>query len=75
MYAVEIDRHLRKVGAPFAVCARSRFGDGNQRIADPCIIEHGGEVFLFGAIGPRLNQRIGVVVGEWSSDDCVAELA
>lgn len=65
--AVEIDASMRKVGEPFIVCERTFFGGENQRFADPCIIEEDGEVFLFGAIGPRLNQRIGVAVGRWAS--------
>jgi hypothetical protein len=63
--AVEIDSGLQKVGEPFTVCERTLFGEENQRFADPCLIEEDGEVFLFGAIGPRLNQRIGVAVGDW----------
>lgn len=63
--AVEIDSALRKVGAPFTVCDRTFFGESNQRLADPCIIEEDGMVYLFGAIGPRLNQRIGVAAGKW----------
>ncbi len=63
--AVEIDADLQKVGELFTVCDRTFFGEANQRFADPCIIEEDGEVFLFGAIGPRLRQRIGVAVGEW----------
>ena len=63
--AVEIDSDLKKVGEPFVLCERRFFGEENQRFADPCVIEEGGEVYLFGAIGPRLNQRIGVTVGKW----------
>jgi len=62
--AVEIDSDLQKVGKPFVVCERTYFGDENQRFADPCIIEEDGKVYLFGAIGPRLNQVIGMAVGE-----------
>ena len=61
--AMEIDRDLKPVGEPFTVCDRTFFGEGNQRFADPCMIEQDGEAFLFGAIGPRLNQRIGCAVG------------
>ena len=63
--AVEIDSALRKVGTPFTVCGRTFFGESNQRFADPCIFEEDGMVYLFGAIGPRLNQRIGVAAGKW----------
>jgi hypothetical protein len=63
--AVEIDSELRKIGKPIVICKREFFGDENQRFADPCLIEEDGEVYLFGAIGPRLNQRIGCAVGEW----------
>ena len=66
--AVEVDRDMRKAGKPFTVCERTFFGEDNMRFADPCVIEEDGEVFLFGAIGPRLNQRIGVAVGRYSGE-------
>jgi hypothetical protein len=59
-YAVEIDVRLMTVGEPFLVCSRRAFGETNERIADPFLIVDGGRSYLFGSIGPRLGQRIGV---------------
>jgi len=63
--AVEIDSNLSQVSEPFVVCERTVFGEGNQRFADPCLVDVDEATYLFGAIGPRLNQRIACVMGEW----------
>ncbi|HCK08275.1 hypothetical protein MK139_06375 [bacterium] len=65
---LEINANLGAVSESFTVCDRAFFGEGNQRFADPCLVEEDGAVFLFGAIGPRLNQRIGCAVGTWYGD-------
>lgn len=67
--AVEIDEDLRQVGSPYLLCQRQLFGEHNVRLADPCLVQGDDEVFLFGAIGPRLNQRIGCCVGRLNGGD------
>ncbi len=58
---VEVDADLRRIGPQEMVCPRQAFGDGNERTADPCVFVEGDDLCLFVSIGPRLNQRIGLV--------------
>jgi len=61
-FAIEIDWDLRPRSMPQLVCARQVFGSHNQRIADPYFFNDGARWHLFGAIGPRLRQSIGLAV-------------
>ena len=60
VYAVEIEDDLSAKGRPFRVCGREIFGEENERFADPFLYVEGDNWYLFGAIGPRLNQKIGL---------------
>lgn len=57
---VEVDADLRRIGPQELVCPRQAFGDGNERVSDPCVFAEGDDLYLFVSIGPRLNQRIGL---------------
>ena len=61
VYRVEVTADLERMGPQVLVCRRQAFGDDNLRVSDPCILVEGDDVYLFSAVGARLNQRIGLV--------------
>ena len=60
VYSVEVDAGLNRLGDPALFCSRRIFGDDNPRWSDPNPIIEGDTLYLFGSIGPRLHQRIGL---------------
>ncbi len=58
-YRVEVDADLERIGEQELVCRRQAFGDDNLRVSDPCPVVDGDQLYLFSAVGGRLNQKIG----------------
>jgi hypothetical protein len=50
-------------------CSRRVFGNENLRISDPCLLIEDETLYLFAAIGPRLNQSIGLATAACTLHD------
>jgi len=69
LYCVEVDADLHRVGPLRLFCSRRLFGNENRRISDPCLLFDDETLYLFAAIGPRLNQNIGLVTAACTLHD------
>jgi hypothetical protein len=69
LYCVEVDADLHPVGPLRLFCSRRVFGNENLRISDPCLLIEDETLYLFAAIGPRLNQSIGLATAACSLHD------
>ena len=60
IHCAEIDPDLKVLGESRFLCRREVFGRENLRASDPCLVHEDDVLYLFTAVGPRLNQRIGL---------------
>ena len=68
LYAIEVDAGLQAIGPQRLFCSRDLFGSESVRVSDPCLICEDDTLYLFAAIGPRLNQNIGLTTAVIEQD-------
>ena len=60
IYGSEISDDLTRVGEPRLLLSHQQFGPECDRVADPYVVAEGNQLYMFTAVGPRLNQYIGL---------------
>lgn len=59
LWASTVDRELTRTGPPFLLVEHETFnGPGAGRVADPCLFEDSGTLYLFASVGRAHNQYI-----------------